>query len=109
MGHFARECPTHQNHWDIRNHTSTRGSNGPQVSPSTPSQEAMREPKGRRNDTAVGKRARNGSGDSCFHTTAPENEADYFTVRVELISGTLTVQAIIVYCRYRLKYLIDTT
>ena len=29
---------------------------------------------------------------SCFHTTAPENEADYFTVRVELLSGSTYVQ-----------------
>ena len=46
VGHFARECPSHQNRRDTRNHTSTRGSNAPQVSATTPSQEATRQPKG---------------------------------------------------------------
>ena len=106
VGNFACECPTHQNRRDTRNRTSTRGGNASQVPAGTPSLEATRQPKGRRNDTAVSKRARNGSGDSCFHTTAPKNEANYFTVRVELISGTPTIQAIIS-CFYRL-FIVDT-
>ena len=33
VGQFARECPTHQNRRDTRNHTSTRGGNAPQAPP----------------------------------------------------------------------------
>ena len=106
IGHFARECPSHQNRRDIRNLTSTTGGNAQQVSPTTPSREARRQPKGRRNDTAVNERTGNGSRGSCFHTTAPENEADYFTVRVELISGTPTMQALI--SGFRRVFIVDT-
>jgi hypothetical protein len=106
VGHFSRECPSHQNRRDIRNRTNTGGGNAPQVSQTTPSQETTRQPKGRRNNTAVGERARNVSSGSCFHTTAPENETDYFTVRVELISGTPTIQAIIL--GFHIVFIVDT-
>jgi hypothetical protein len=66
----------------------------------------MRQPKGRRNDTAVGERNGNGSRGICFHTTGPENGADYFTVRVELISGTPTIQELIS-CFHRV-FIVDT-
>ena len=107
LGHFARECPSRQNRRDIRNYTSTTGGKAQQVSRTTPSQEAKRQPKGRRNDTAVSERTGNGSRSNCFHTAGPKNEADYFTVRAELISGTPTIQALISgfhsdYCRHRL-------
>ena len=106
IGHFSCECPSRQNRRFIRNRTSTTGGNAQQVSPITPSQEAMRQPKGRRNDTAVGERTGNGSRGICFHTTGPENGADYFTVRVELISGTPTIQELIS-CFHRV-FIVDT-
>ena len=98
--------PSHQNRRDIRNCTRTRGGNAPQVSPTTPSQEATRQPKERRYDTAVGERNGNGSRGSCFHTTAPENQAYYFTVRVELIYGTPKIQALI--SGFRRVFIVDT-
>ena len=106
VGHFARECPTNQNRRDTRNRTSSRGGNAPQVPAGTPTQVATRQPKGRRNDTAVGERARNSRRGSCFHATAPENKADYFTVRVELISGTPTIRAII--SGFHRVFIVDT-
>ena len=91
VGHFARECPSRQNRRDIRNRTSTTGGKAQQVSKTTPAQEARRHPKGRSNETTVSERIGNDSRSSCFHNACPENEAFYFTVRVELISGTPTI------------------
>ena len=56
--------------------------------------------------TAVGERTGNGSRRSCFHTTAPENQTDYFTVRMELISGTPNIQALI--SGFRPVFIVDT-
>jgi hypothetical protein len=50
---------------------------------------------GRKNDPAVRKRARNGIGDSSFQITVPENDVDYFAVRVKLTAGAPTIQIII--------------
>ena len=64
------------------------------------------QPKSRRNDTSVRERTGNGSRSSCFHTAGPKNEADYFTVRVELISGTPTIQALI--SGFHRVFIVDT-
>jgi hypothetical protein len=73
----------------------SRGGNAPQGSAGTPSQEALRRPKGRRNDPAIGKRTRNGSGDSSLHVFVPDSEVDYFAVNVKLTAGAPTVRATI--------------
>ena len=56
--------------------------------------------------TAVIERAKNGSRSSCFHTAGPKNEADYFTVRADLISGTPTIQALI--SGFHRVFIVDT-
>ena len=105
LGHFARECPSHQNRRGIRNRTSTTG----EMPSRFPQPSALRNLGGNPRDegmTAVGERTGNGSRGSCFHTTAPENQTDYFTVRVELISGTPSIQALI--SGFRRVFIVDT-
>ena len=106
VAHFARECPSRKYRRDIRNSTSATGGKAQHVSPNTPSQEAKRQPKGRRNDRAVIERTGNGSRSNCFHTAGPKNDADYFTVRVELISGAPTIQALI--SSFHREFIVDT-
>ena len=90
-GHLARECPTRQNRMNPRNAPSNRSGNAAQSSAGSYTQETSRRTKGRKNDPVVGKRVGNGSRDNSFHITVPENDTDYFVVRVKLTAGEPTI------------------
>jgi len=92
VGHFARECPTRKSRLNSSKPTSVADRNASQVYAGNPSQEALRRPKGRKNDSTAGKRERKSSGDSSFRIPVPENDG-HFTVRVQSITGAPTIQA----------------
>jgi len=74
-----------------RNAPSNRSGNAAQISPGSYTQQTSRRTKGRKNDPVVGKRVGNGSRDNSFHITVPENDTDYFVVRVKLTAGEPTI------------------
>jgi hypothetical protein len=73
--------------------TSVGGRNAFQGSAGNFPQEALRRPKGRKNDSTAGKHERKGSGDSSFHISIPENDDGHVTVRVQSIAGAPTIKA----------------
>lgn len=93
VGHFARECPTRKSRLNSSKPTSVEGKNASQGSAGNSPQEAVRRPKGRKNDATAGKRERKGSGDSSVHISVPENDDCHFTVRMQLIAGAPTLKA----------------
>jgi len=58
VGHFARECPTCKSRLNSSKPTSVGGRNASQGSAGNFPQEALRRPKGRKNDSTAGKRER---------------------------------------------------
>ena len=60
VGHFARECPNRRNRRNFKSTTSVRGGNETQGSAGTPSSEASRQHKGRKNDLNSGQKYRVG-------------------------------------------------
>ena len=104
LGHYARECPTCHNRSNNRNSPSKRSDSEPQESARALSQEVSKRSKGRKNDTAAGKRVE--SRDSSFNVTVPENDGDNFVVRVKLNAGAPTLQAKVLGCHR--AFIVDT-
>ena len=93
-GHLGRECPIRQNRMNPRNASSNRSGNAAQTSAGSYTQETSRRSK-EKNNSVAGRRAGNRSRDSSFQITVPENDTDYFAVRMKLTAGAPTIQATI--------------
>ena len=86
VGHLARFCATPQNRVMTGNTPSKNKDFMQQRTVGAP------RPKGWQNKPPEGTRGRNRSGANSFHVAVPSNDANYFTVRVEMKSGTPTVR-----------------
>ena len=91
VGHFARECPNRKSRLNSSKPTNVEGRNASQGSAGNSPQEALRRPKGRKNESTAGNRERKGNGDGSFHISVPEYDG-HCTMRMQSIAGAPTIK-----------------